>query len=342
MRIARPGPGKGWRQTIRSGRPSSAPTARTSSLNSIRSGSTSSKSRSSGRPPTLWWDLIVAAPVAAAGLDHVRVERALDQEADVLELRRLLLEDADELLADDLALALGVVDARRAGRGSAPRRRRGRAGCRTVAEGLDDLLGLVHAHQAVVDEDAGELLADRPVDEQRRDRGVDAAGEAADHAARRRPGRGSRRPARRSPTAATTARSQPATSRRKRVEDLGAVAACGRPRGGTGSRRGRARATRRRRPASPGLEASAVKPGGGSKTCRGGSSSSSAPRAGPPSRRPPPSRSVSSVRPNSPASAALDPAAERQDHRLHPVTDAEHRDPELEQLGRRSAGAPVS
>ena len=43
IRIARPGPGNGWRQTIRSGRPSSAATARTSSLNSIRSGSTRSK-----------------------------------------------------------------------------------------------------------------------------------------------------------------------------------------------------------------------------------------------------------------------------------------------------------
>ena len=63
IRIARPGPGNGWRQTKRSGRPSSAPTARTSSLKSIRSGSISSKSRSSGRPPTLWCDLIVAAPV---------------------------------------------------------------------------------------------------------------------------------------------------------------------------------------------------------------------------------------------------------------------------------------
>src|SRR3954447_157624 len=63
MRIASPGPGNGWRQTSRSGIPSSAPTARTSSLNSARSGSTSSNSRSSGRPPTLWCDLIVAAPV---------------------------------------------------------------------------------------------------------------------------------------------------------------------------------------------------------------------------------------------------------------------------------------
>ena len=39
------------------------PTWRTSSLNSVRSGSTSSNSRSSGRPPTLWCDLIVAAPL---------------------------------------------------------------------------------------------------------------------------------------------------------------------------------------------------------------------------------------------------------------------------------------
>ena len=64
----------------------------------------------------MWWDLIVAAPRAAAGLDHVGVERALDEEARVLavasgELRRLLLEDADELGADHLALGLGLGDA---------------------------------------------------------------------------------------------------------------------------------------------------------------------------------------------------------------------------------------
>src|SRR5699024_3862739 len=53
MRIPRPGPGKGWRQTISSGNPSFVPTARTSSLKSWRNGSTSSNSRSSGSPPTL-------------------------------------------------------------------------------------------------------------------------------------------------------------------------------------------------------------------------------------------------------------------------------------------------
>ena len=52
-----------------------------------------------------------------------------------------------------------------------------------AAEGLDDALGLLAAHQAVVDEDARELVADGLVHERRRDGGVDAAGERADHAA---------------------------------------------------------------------------------------------------------------------------------------------------------------
>ena len=52
-----------------------------------------------------------------------------------------------------------------------------------LAERLDDLLGLALAEQAVVDEDAGELVADRLVDERRGGRRIDAAGEAADDAA---------------------------------------------------------------------------------------------------------------------------------------------------------------
>ena len=46
---------------ISAGRPSSSPTWRTSSLKRLRSGSTSSKDKSSGRPPTLWWLLMLAA-----------------------------------------------------------------------------------------------------------------------------------------------------------------------------------------------------------------------------------------------------------------------------------------
>src|SRR5437763_576987 len=49
--------------------------------------------------------------LGAARLDHVGVERTLHEPADVAELPRLLLEEADELAADDLPLLLRLLDA---------------------------------------------------------------------------------------------------------------------------------------------------------------------------------------------------------------------------------------
>ena len=48
-----------------------------------------------------------------------------------------------------------------------------------VAEQSDDLFGLVHPHQSVVDEDAGQLVADRFVDQNGGDGGIDTARQAA-------------------------------------------------------------------------------------------------------------------------------------------------------------------
>ena len=53
----------------------------------------------------------------------------------------------------------------------------------TVAEQRRDLLAFGKAQQPVVDENAGELLADRLVNENRGNRGVDAARQSADHLA---------------------------------------------------------------------------------------------------------------------------------------------------------------
>ena len=50
-----------------------------------------------------------------------------------------------------------------------------------VAERAHHLLRLARAQQAVIDEDAGELLADRLVHQHRGDRRIDAARQAADH-----------------------------------------------------------------------------------------------------------------------------------------------------------------
>ena len=201
-----------------------------------------------------------------------------------------------------------------------------------LGEGLDHLLGLVQAHQAVVDEDAGQLLPHRLVDEHRRDRGVDAAGEAADHPALTDLGLdlldlfGDHR-LRRPLLLATGDVAQEAGEDLGpvgRVDDLGVEldpveAAIGHLAGG--DRRARAGGERReplgrledrvamahpaalllRQPAEQAPAAVAEDEVGAAELTR--------------LRR-------------------LDPAAQRQHHRLHPVTDAENRDFEIEQLGR--------
>jgi hypothetical protein len=81
----------------------------------------------------------------------------------------LRFERLDEQPADGLALLLGVADA--------GQRVDERVGCVDVnqrnvemaAEQRDDLAALVEPHQAVVDEDAGQLVADRFVDQLGRD-----------------------------------------------------------------------------------------------------------------------------------------------------------------------------
>jgi hypothetical protein len=95
-------------------------------------------------------------------------------------LARRLLEHPDELAADDLALLLGIGDAGerieeplpgidhlqlRAGRGD---------------EVALDLLGLAGPEQPVVDEHAGQPVADRALHQRRGDRRVHAARQPAD------------------------------------------------------------------------------------------------------------------------------------------------------------------
>ena len=52
-----------------------------------------------------------------------------------------------------------------------------------MPEQVDHGLGLVEPQQPVIDEHAGELVADRLVDQDRGDGGIDAAGQPADHPA---------------------------------------------------------------------------------------------------------------------------------------------------------------
>ena len=113
IRIARPGPGNGWRRTIASGRPSSRPTSPDLVLEQVAQRLDQLEAQVGGQAAdvVVGLDLLGGLRLRGRALDDVGIERALGQEVDGADLERLLLEDPDELVADDLALLLGVLDA---------------------------------------------------------------------------------------------------------------------------------------------------------------------------------------------------------------------------------------
>ena len=121
--------------------------------------------------------------IAEAGLDHVGVNGTLDEEIDLADFFGLGFKDADELLADDLALGLGLGYARKL---------REEAVLGVHADKVDiplgerrfDLVALILAHETVIDEDAGQLISDGLGHERGRDGGVYAARERQQRLAR--------------------------------------------------------------------------------------------------------------------------------------------------------------
>jgi len=111
--------------------------------------------------------------------DHVRIQRPLDQEFHFAEPARFLFENADELLADNLALLLGIDHVLEPLQESGGGVDGANAQVSLLAECVRDLLELVQAQQAVVDEDASEPVAERTAHQCSRHRRVDAAGERA-------------------------------------------------------------------------------------------------------------------------------------------------------------------
>jgi hypothetical protein len=124
----------------------------------------------------------VRRPDDRDAFDHVRVERPLREKRELTlfgrQPLRFRLEHLDERGADDLALLLRI---RHPGEPLEEQPRRIREHQRQLQplEPPPDLRRFVESHDAVVDEDAGQAIADRLVEEERRHRGVDAAAQAA-------------------------------------------------------------------------------------------------------------------------------------------------------------------
>ena len=118
--------------------------------------------------------------LGAARLDHVGIDRSLRQPLGLLQLRRLAREDVDELAADDLALGLRIADAGELAEKALAGVDGDHLHVAVLGEHVHDEPALVEAQQPVVDEDAGQAVADRLVDQRRGDARVDAAGKAED------------------------------------------------------------------------------------------------------------------------------------------------------------------
>ena len=205
-------------------------------------------------------------------------------------------------------------------------------------EVLLDLVGLTGALQAVVDVHAGQLVADRLVHQGRRDRGVDAAGQRAEHLlvadlladqldllvdhvrwwSSRRCSRRCRRGSARAPPARPASAAPPGATAHRR-------AAARRPRTPPPARPPR-RPVRRTRPAGRAPRRRATSTRSGPRGCRRAACPRSLTVTGGPAEL---------AQPGPP-----DLAAERLRHRLEPVADPERRHAGLEQRRSRPAARP--
>ncbi len=117
-------------------------------------------------------------PSGLTELDHIGVERALREELDIAELVRLFVEDIDEGGADRLALLFGVGDAGELVEKEAARVAMDQRDVVVAAKEAHHLVGLAGPQQAGIDKDAGQLIADRFVQQYCCHRGIDAARKA--------------------------------------------------------------------------------------------------------------------------------------------------------------------
>ena len=98
--------------------------------------------------------------VGAGRLDHIGIKRALGEVIEGAEALALLFEDADEFGADQFALLLGVGDAGELADEAFAGIDVLDVDVEALVEELHQELGLALAHEALVDEHAGELITD--------------------------------------------------------------------------------------------------------------------------------------------------------------------------------------
>ena len=118
---------------------------------------------------------------AQAGLHHIGIDGALCQKIHSADLLGLLLEHADELLADDLALALRLGYARQLRQKTGTGVNAAHIHMELMLHHLLHLIALILAQQAVIYKDTGQLIAHGTLQKGSRHGAVHAAGQRQQH-----------------------------------------------------------------------------------------------------------------------------------------------------------------
>ena len=129
-------------------------------------------------------DIVVALDnrrVAHAALDNIGIYCALNEEIHPAEPLALVFKNADKLLADNFSLLLRLGHACELGEETLLGVDSDELHIKALAEDVLDLVALVLSEQTVVNENAGQLLADRSVQEHGCNGAVDSAGHGAEH-----------------------------------------------------------------------------------------------------------------------------------------------------------------
>ncbi len=126
------------------------------------------------------FDLMPGLAVRRLGFDHVGIERPLHEIFHAGNLGCFFFEHGDKLVTDDDAFAFRVFDAGKLGQKAFARVNRDHRKMHDVAKRRQYRRRFPFAQQSMIDEDAGELLADRARDQRCGDRRIDPARERAD------------------------------------------------------------------------------------------------------------------------------------------------------------------
>ena len=116
-----------------------------------------------------------------AALENIRIDGALRQEFNSLQLARLFLEDTDKLCADNLALLLRFGYALQLRKEAIHSVHIDEVGIHLITEDLDDLFRLTFAQQAVIHMHTDQLFSDGADQQRRHNRGIYAAAECQQH-----------------------------------------------------------------------------------------------------------------------------------------------------------------